>query len=67
MSALRHARSGVAGSGPGIAALPVQGCGRTFNAVTGTPLSGLHRKDRRLSFGEALATGETVKASSERC
>ena len=44
-----------------------KGCGRTFNAVTGAPLSGLHRKDRWLSFGEALATGETVKASAERC
>jgi transposase-like protein len=44
-----------------------KGCGRTFNAVTGTPLSGLHRKERWLAFGEALAQGETVRASARRC
>ena len=57
-------------AGPGdCGATGGKGCGRTFNAVTGAPLSGpgLHRKDRRLSFGEAPATGETVKASAERC
>ena len=42
-----------------------KGCGRT--ALTGTPLSRLRHKERWLSFGEALAEGETVKASSERC
>ena len=35
-------------------------CGRTFNAVTGTPLQGLHKKERWPSFGESLAEGETV-------
>ena len=44
-----------------------KGCGRTFNALTGTPLSGLHHKERWLSFGASLAEGETVKASAERC
>ena len=44
-----------------------KGCGRTFNALTGTPLSGLHHKERWLSFGDSLAQGETVKASAERC
>ncbi len=38
-------------------------CGRTFNAVTRTPLQGLHKKERWLSFGESLAEGETVEAS----
>ena len=42
-------------------------CGRTFNAVTGTPLQGLHKKERWLSFGESLAEGETVGASARRC
>lgn len=42
-------------------------CGRTFNAVTGTPLQGLHKKQRWLSFGESLAEGETVEASARRC
>ena len=42
-------------------------CGRTFNAVTGTPLLGLHKKERWLSFGESLAEGETVGTSARRC
>ena len=29
------------------------------NALTGTPLSGLHHKERWLSFGASLAKGET--------
>ena len=44
-----------------------KGCGRTFNALSGTPLSGLHHKERWLSFGASLAEGETVKASAARC
>ena len=51
----------------GLRRYPCKGCGRTFNAATGAPLSGLHRKEQWLSFGEALATGETVKALAERC
>lgn len=42
-------------------------CKRTFGAVTGTPLSGLHRKDAWLTFGECLANGDTVAASAQRC
>lgn len=42
-------------------------CGKTFGALTGTPLSGLHHKERWLAFGQSLATGETVKDSAERC
>ena len=42
-------------------------CGRTFNAVTGTPLQGLHKKERWLSFGKSLAEGETVEKSAQRC
>ena len=42
-------------------------CKRTFGAVTGTPLSGLHHKDVWLTFGECLANGDTVAASAKRC
>ena len=42
-------------------------CRKTFNAATGTPLSGLHHKDKWLSFGACLADGLTVRASAERC
>ena len=42
-------------------------CGKTFGALTGTALSGLHHKERWLSFGASLAEGETIKESAERC
>jgi len=42
-------------------------CGRTFGALTGTRLSGLHRKEDWLTFGACLAEGDTIKTSSERC
>jgi transposase-like protein len=42
-------------------------CKRTFGALTGTRLSGLHRKEVWLTFGQCLADGDTVKASAERC
>src|SRR4051794_7662692 len=42
-------------------------CGRTFGALTGTRLSGLHRKENWLTFGACLAEGDTIKASAERC
>ena len=42
-------------------------CGRTFNAAAGTPLQGLHKKERWLSFGESLAEGDTVAKSARRC
>jgi transposase-like protein len=55
------------GKARGVRRYQCKGCGRTFGALTGTPLSGLHYKERWLSFGEALSGGETVKASAERC
>ncbi len=55
------------GMARGLRRYQCKGCGRTFNALTGTPLSGLHHKERWLSFGASLAEGETVKASAARC
>lgn len=42
-------------------------CGKTFNALSGTPLSRLRHKERWLDFGQSLADGDTVAASSEAC
>ena len=42
-------------------------CKRTFSAATGTPLSGLHHKDRWLEMASALADGDTLKTTAERC
>ena len=55
------------GTARGLRRYRCKGCGRTFNAVTGTPLAGLHKKERWLAFGAALAQGETVRASAARC
>ena len=67
MSALRARGGGFARYGAGLRRYQCKGCGRTFNALSGTPLSGLHHKERWLSFGASLAKGETVKASAARC
>ena len=43
------------------------GCKRTFNALTNTPLSGLHHKDRWLFFLEKFSEGESVRKAAWRC
>ena len=42
-------------------------CNRTFGAVTGTSLSGLHHKNLGLTFAECLANGDTVAVAAKRC
>lgn len=44
-----------------------KGCRRTFDALTGTPLSGLHHKEKWLAFGEAMLDGDTIHESAGRC
>ena len=41
-------------------------CQRTFGAVSGTRVCGLHRKEAWLTFGECLAHGDTVKAAAQQ-
>ena len=41
-------------------------CNKTLNAATGTPLQGLHKKDKWLTFGGCLSDGLTVRASAKR-
>lgn len=55
------------GKARGLRRYQCKGCGKTFNAATGTPLSGLHHKERWLAFGACLAAGETVRASADHC
>src|SRR5512143_3508891 len=43
------------------------GCGRTFNALTGTPLANLHYKGRWFDFARSLSAGESVRKSAARC
>ena len=42
-------------------------CGKTFNALTGTPLAGLRRMDRWNDQAQALISGETVAKAAGRC
>jgi transposase-like protein len=42
-------------------------CGKTFNALTGTPLARLRRRDCWTEFAASLSDGDTVKTSAERC
>ncbi len=42
-------------------------CKKTFNALTGTPLAHLHKKERWLDFAHSLSEGETVRRSADRC
>ena len=45
------------GMARGLRRYQCKGCGRTFNALSGTPLSGLHHKERWLSFGASAGEG----------
>jgi transposase-like protein len=40
-------------------------CGRSFNQLTGTPLSGLRKKGRWLRFSECLNKGYSVRKAAE--
>jgi len=55
------------GKARGLRRYRCKGCGKTFNAATGTPLAGLDRKGRWLESGSCPAEGETVRASAGRC
>ena len=55
------------GKADGLQRFRCKGCGKSFNALTGTPLARLRKKECWLDFGQSLSEGETVVASSERC
>ena len=55
------------GKARGLRRFRCKDCGKTFGALTGTALSGLHHKERWLGFGASLAEGETIKESAGRC
>lgn len=42
-------------------------CGKTFNALTGTPLARLHRRDAWLKYAQALADGVSLRKAAKRC
>jgi transposase-like protein len=42
-------------------------CGKTFNALTGTPLARLRHREQWLTFAEALIAGLSVRKAALRC
>jgi transposase-like protein len=44
-----------------------KGCDRTFNALTGTALARLRKKELWSAFAEGLSDGDTVKGAAARC
>lgn len=51
----------------GLARYRCKDCGRTFNALTGTPLAQLHRRDAWLAYAQALVDGVSLRKAATRC
>lgn len=43
------------------------GCHKTFNALTGTPLAALKHRNRWLAYAKALADGVSIRKAAKRC
>jgi len=57
----------ICGRANGLRRYGCKGCGRTFNALTGTPLARLRKKELWAAFAAGLGEGDTVKGAAERC
>ena len=57
----------IRGRSNGLSRYGCKGCGRTFNALTGTPLARLRKKELWAAFAEGLSDGDTVKGAAARC
>jgi len=62
-----HDKSVGRGKASGLRRFRCKQCGKSFNALTGTPLARLRKKERWLDFGQSLGEGDTVVSSAERC
>lgn len=60
-------RAGSWGSASAMKRYRCKDCLRTFNALTGTPLAQLHRRDAWLAYGQALADGVSLRKAAKRC
>jgi len=54
-------------SGSGFKRYKCRCCGRTFTALTGTPLSGLHHRDRWVEYARAMVDGVSLRKAAKRC
>lgn len=55
------------GSSHGLPRYRCAACGKTFNALTGTPLARLRHRERWGTYARALIDGATVRAAARRC
>src|SRR5271157_4395854 len=55
------------GQADGLRRFRCKGCRRSFNALTGTPLARLRKKERWAAQTEALITGESLVKAADRC
>jgi transposase-like protein len=55
------------GSANGLRRYRCKSCGKSFNALTGTPLARLRLKERWLAFTQSLSVGDTVRGSAAQC
>ena len=55
------------GKASGVPRYRCKSCGRTFNALTKTPLAHLRKKDKWLEQAGALIDGASVSKAAERC
>ena len=62
-----HDKMVCCGKDDGLQRFRCKECGKSFNALTGTPLARLRKKECWLNFGQSLSEGETVVTSAERC
>jgi len=60
-------RLGRWGRQSGLQRFRCKGCGKCFNALTGTPLARLRRKECWLDYSQALIEGLTIRAAAIRC
>lgn len=55
------------GQSHGLARLRCRACGKTSNALTGTPLAHLRKRERWLPYAQALVEGVSVRQAGQRC
>lgn len=55
------------GHSHGLARLRCHACGKTSNALTGTPLAHLRKRERWLHYAQALIEGVSVRQAGQRC
>ncbi len=55
------------GHSHGLARMRCRACGKTSNALTGTPLAHLRKREQWLRYGQALIEGVSVRQAAQAC